>query len=97
MAIALLLCVAWVVVAPLIDHGMNWKFLLLTNVPTLATLFMVFVVQHTQNHHVDAIQVKLDELIRAMEGAKNSMMHVEELSPEALKQVKKNVQREAGE
>jgi len=83
-----LLCVAWLVLSPLVDHGVNWKAMLLTNVPTLFTLLMVFVVQHTQNHHNDAVQIKLDELIRALEGAHNSMVNLEELSPSELAQVK---------
>ena len=62
--------------------------MLLMNVPTLFTLLMVFVVQHTQNHHNDAVQIKLDELIRALEGAHNAMVNLEELSPAELARVK---------
>ena len=88
LALTLALCTAWLVIAPIVDHGMNWKGMLLTNIPTLTTLLMVFVVQHTQNHHNDAVQLKLNELIRALEGAHNAMVNLEELSPEELARVK---------
>ena len=88
LALAIVLCFAWLLLAPLVDHGMNWKGMLLMNLPTLFTLLMVCIVQHTQNHHNDAVQVKLDELIRAVEGAHNAMVNLEELSPAELARVR---------
>jgi low affinity Fe/Cu permease len=90
--IAILLCVAWIGVSPLLDKKLSWQDLLLVNVPSVITLLMVFLVQHTQNHHNDVVQVKLDELIRAMKGAHNAMVHLEELSPEELGRVKAKYQ-----
>jgi low affinity Fe/Cu permease len=90
--LTVVMCVAWVSLAPLVDHGMSWKGMLIMNVPTLFTLLMVVVVQHTQNHHDDAVQIKLDELIRAVQGAHNSMVNLEELSPEELARVKAKYQ-----
>ena len=78
----------WLVIGPLLDPELSWRGLLLVNLPTLFTLLMVFLVQHTQNHHNDAVQAKLDELIRAVEGAHNVMVHVEELSPDELVRVR---------
>jgi low affinity Fe/Cu permease len=86
--IALVLCLAWLAITPIVDHGMNWRGMLLMNIPSLVTLLMVFIVQHTQNHQNDAMQLKLNELIRAVEGAHNTMVNLEELSPEELARVK---------
>jgi len=90
--VTIVMCVAWVLLGPLVDHGMSWKGMLLMNVPTLFTLLMVVIVQHTQNHHNDAVQIKLDELIRSVQGAHNTMVNLEELSPEELARVKAKYQ-----
>ncbi len=90
--IAIALCVAWILLSPLLDNKLSWQGLLLVNVPSVFTLLMVFLVQHTQNHHNDVVQVKLDELIRAMKGAHNAMVHLEELSPAELARVKEKYQ-----
>jgi len=86
--LALGLCAVWLVVSPMLSPGLKWQVLLLGNLPTMLTVLMVFLVQHTQNHHNDAVQVKLDELIRAVKGAHNAMVSLEELSPEDLARVK---------
>ncbi len=90
--LAILFCVLWVGVSPLLDRKLAWQDLLLVNIPSVITLLMVFLVQHTQNHHNDVVQVKLDELIRAIEGAHNRMVNLEELSPEELERVKAKYQ-----
>ena len=89
---AIVLCVAWIAISPLLDKKLSWQDLLLVNVPSVVTLLMVFLVQHTQNHHNDVVQVKLDELIRAMKGAHNAMVNLEELSPAELARVKAKYQ-----
>ncbi len=91
-AIAIVLCICWLVVSPLLDSKLDWRDLLLVNTPSLFTLLMVFLVQHTQNHHNDVVQVKLDELIRAQKGAHNAMVNLEELTPEELLRVKEKYQ-----
>jgi len=90
--LALALCVVWLTVGPLISPGLTWQVLLLGNLPTMQTVLMVFLVQHTQNHHNDAVQVKLDELIRAVKGAHNVMVNLEDLSPEELARVRAKYQ-----
>ena len=89
---AIVLCIAWIALSPLLDKKLSWQDLLLVNVPSVVTLLMVFLVQHTQNHHNDVLQVKLDELIRAVQGAHNAMVHLEELTPEELARVKAKYQ-----
>ena len=90
--LALALSIIWLSISPMLDADLTWKGMLLTNLPTMITLLMVFLVQHTQNHHNDVVQVKLDELIRAVEGAHNVMLHLEELSPQELAKVKAKYQ-----
>jgi low affinity Fe/Cu permease len=90
--VALLVCALWLFAGPLFDHDLTGRGLFTSNLPTLFTLLMVFLVQHTQNHHNDSIQAKLDELIRAVEGANNAMVHLEELSPEELVRVRARYQ-----
>ena len=91
--VAAALCALWLFIGPLVDRDLTWRGLLVNNLPTMLTLLMVFLVQHTQNHHNDAVQIKLDELIRAVEGAHNVMVHLEELSPAELATVKAKYQR----
>ena len=91
-ALAILFCILWIAGSPLLDSKLSWRDLLLVNVPSVITLLMVFLVQHTQNHHNDVVQVKLDELIRAIEGAHNRMVNLEELSPDELQRVKAKYQ-----
>lgn len=82
-------CVLWLMLVVRLHVGVSWQVALLTNIPTLVTALLVIVVQHTQNHHNDAAQIKLDEIIRAIEGANNVMVHLEELSPEELERVRR--------
>ena len=102
LTLAAALCALWLSIGPLLGAHLTWRDMLVNNLPTMLTLLMVFLVQHTQNHHNDAVQIKLDELIRAVQGAHNVMVHLEELSPAELAKVKAKYQalaervREAG-
>jgi low affinity Fe/Cu permease len=58
---------------------------------------MVFLIQNTQNRDSEAIQVKLDEIIRVMEGAHNALLDLEELNDEELDRVRENYQKLARE
>ncbi len=57
------------------------------------TFLMVFLIQNTQNRDTEALQVKLDELIRAMEGAHNALLDLEELDEEQLDRIRANYER----
>jgi len=75
--------VAWGVSGPLFDYSDTWQLTINTGT-TIVTFLMVFVIQNTQNRETQAIQLKLDELIRAVEAARNELVDVEDLSDAEL-------------
>src|SRR6266704_6306657 len=77
----------WVVTGPIFEFSDTWQ-LVINTATTLITFLMVFLIQNTQNRDTESIQLKLDELIRAMEGANNGMLDIEELTDEDLKVLK---------
>jgi low affinity Fe/Cu permease len=83
--LALLSVLGWAAFGPLVDYSDYWQLCINTGT-TILTFLMVFLLQHSQNHDTRAIQVKLDELIRAMRGARNELINLEELSEEELSQ-----------
>jgi low affinity Fe/Cu permease len=78
-AAALLVIVAWALTGPLFDFSETWQLVINTGT-TIVTFLMVFVIQNTQNRDIRALHLKLDELLRAMEGARNSLIELEDLS-----------------
>ena len=88
---AFLICVAlvltWAVTGPLFGFSETWQLVINTGT-TIVTFLMVFLIQNTQNRDSEAMQVKLDELIRATHGAHNSLLNLEELEEEDLEQIR---------
>ena len=74
---AVLLVVIWLVTGPLFHYSDTWQLIINTST-TIITFWMVFVIQHTQTRDTDAMQIKLDEIIRATQGAHNALMGLED-------------------
>ena len=82
---AVLVVAVWAATGPLFDYSDTWQLVINTGT-TIITFLMVFLIQNTQNRDAAATQIKLDELIRAGQGAHNAMLDLEELSEEELEE-----------
>jgi low affinity Fe/Cu permease len=85
---AFLIIIAWGVSGPIFGFSDTWQLVINTGT-TIVTFLMVFLIQNTQNRDAKAIHLKLDELIRAKAGARNSLVNLENLPDEDIKVVQK--------
>ena len=86
-ALAFLIVVLWAVTGPFFGWSDTWQLIINTGT-TIVTFLMVFIIQNTQSRDTRALQLKLDELIRANEAARNSLIGVEEKSESAIEGIK---------
>lgn len=84
---ALSVVVIWALTGPIFHYSDTWQLVINTST-TIVTFLMVFLIQRTQNKDGMAIQMKLNELVAAMEGASNQLIDVEELSEKELKVIR---------
>ncbi len=90
--IAVLVIIAWAVSGPLFHFSDTWQLVINTGT-TIVTFLMVFLIQNTQNRDAQAIHLKLDELLRAMKGARNAFVNLENMSDEELQQIQEEFAR----
>lgn len=90
--IAVLIIVVWIVTGPKFHYSDTWQLIINTGT-TIVTFLMVFLIQNTQNRDAKAIHLKLDELIRALKGARNRLVDLEKLSDEDLAKLEGEFQR----
>jgi low affinity Fe/Cu permease len=90
--LAVLIILAWVITGPIFKFSDTWQLVINTGT-TIVTFLMVFLIQNTQNRDSEAIQIKLDELIRAVKGARNALLDLEELEDEELDRIRNHYRR----
>src|SRR5690242_12812956 len=95
-AMAMGLILVWAITGPVFGFSDTWQLVINTST-TIVTFLMVFLIQNTQNRDSEAVQVKLDELIRVIEGAHTVLLDLEELESEELDQIRSNYHKLANE
>ena len=91
-AAAILVIVVWGATGPTFHFSDTWQLIINTGT-TIVTFLMVFLIQNTQNRDAKAFHLKLDEIIRALKGARNELVDLESLSDEDLERLEKQFQR----
>jgi low affinity Fe/Cu permease len=90
--VAVLIIIIWGATGPTFRYSNTWQLIINTGT-TIVTFLMVFLIQNTQNRDAKAAHLKLDEIIRAIKGARNELVDLEELSDEDLKKLEEQFQR----
>jgi len=90
--IGLTLIVLWALTGPLFGYSDTWQ-LVINTATTIVTFLMVFLIQATQNRDAKAIQLKLDELLRGVQGARTAMVALENSTDEELAQFQEEFDR----
>jgi low affinity Fe/Cu permease len=90
-ATALIIILIWAITGPTFHFSDTWQLIINTGT-TIVTFLMVFLIQNTQNRDAKAVHLKLDELIRAVKGARNQLVDLENLSDEDLEKLETQFQ-----
>jgi low affinity Fe/Cu permease len=91
-AAAIFIIVAWALTGPKFHYSDTWQLIINTGT-TIVTFLMVFLIQNTQNRDAKSVHLKLDEIIRAVKGARNELMSLQESSDEDLEKLEKQFTR----
>jgi low affinity Fe/Cu permease len=91
-ASAILIIVVWGLTGPTFHYSDTWQLIINTGT-TIVTFLMVFLIHNTQNRDAKAAHLKLDEVIRALKGARNELVDLENLSDEDLTSLEKQFER----
>jgi low affinity Fe/Cu permease len=94
---AVVVILVWILTGPTFHFSDTWQ-LVINTTTTIVTFLMVFLIQNTQNRDAKAVHLKLDEVIRALKGARNQLVDLEGLSDEELKKLEeqfKNTRKRA--
>ena len=95
-ALAAGVIVLWLITGPMFGFSDTWQLIINTGT-TIITFLMVFLIQSTQNRDSEAMHIKLDELIRAIEGAHNALLNLEDLGERELDRIRADYTRLAEE
>ena len=87
--VAVVIILLWALSGPLFDFSDTWQLVINTGT-TIITFLMVFLIQNTQNRDTEALQIKLDELLRAVDAARNTVIDLEELDDEELDAIRED-------
>src|SRR3989338_1316180 len=85
---AFFIVLVWGIAGPLLHFSVSWH-LMISTFAAVISIIMLFIIQNSQNRHTIALQLKLDEIIRATKGAHNEMMDIEKLTDEDLARIQK--------
>ena len=92
--LAIAVVTVWAISGPMFGFSDTWQLVINTGT-TIVTFLMVFLIQNTQNRDTEALQLKLDELIRVNKEARNRLINLEDLTEEEMDQVKKDLTKAA--
>lgn len=90
--IAILVVLSWLITGPIFNYSDTWQ-LVINTATTIITFLMVFLIQNSQNRDGKVMQLKLDELIRAIKSARNELVDLEELSDGELRELEGEFRR----
>jgi len=86
--VAVAIIIIWATTGPLFAFSDTWQLVINTGT-TIITFLMVFLIQSTQNRDTEALQIKLDEIIRALKGARNEFLDLEDMDEKQLDEIRK--------